>query len=142
MHRRTVIAGTVTTLAALSGCTAPKSTKLAHTVTVYLGDREATRDVSVTVESADGDTLFERDYTLSDDNEAHEDATFPASTTPVTVRVSIDGTEFARPWPSEPVAEACTGNNRRGVELWIEGRPDDDASLRLESNCQYHTVKS
>lgn len=53
------------------------SEKPAHTVSVYLHNRDAVRDVTITVEGNDGTVAFERDYALSDDNEAHEDATFP-----------------------------------------------------------------
>ena len=70
-----------------------------HWVTVYLGDREETHDVTVTVRDSGDETLFERSYQLSDDNEADEDATFPASTDPETVAVTVDGTRFERDWP-------------------------------------------
>jgi len=113
----------------------------AHTVSVYLGDRDATRDVTVVVEDADGSVLFERDYALSDENEAHEDATFPESTEPETVVVTVDGERFERPWPAFAGQAECAGDNWEGIEVWIEGGPDEAPSVRLGTSCQHVTLE-
>jgi hypothetical protein len=109
----------------------------AHTVSVYLGDRELTREVTVTVRGGDGTSLFENEYSLSDSNEADEDATFPASTDPETVLVSVDGTRFERDWPGFEQPELpCDDPNHAGIEIWIEQREDGSPEIRLEANCQ------
>lgn len=108
-----------------------------HWVTVYLADREATREVTVAVTDADGATLFEESYRLSDDNEAEEDATFPGSAEPETVVATVDGARFERDWPGfERAALPCDEPNRSGVELWIESAPDGSPEPRLETDCQ------
>jgi hypothetical protein len=108
---------------------------------VYLGDRDATRNVTVTVEDGSGDTLFERDYRLSDGNEADEDATFPESTDPQTVVVTVDGTRFERRWPGVDDPELpCNDSNWAGIEVYVDGGPDEAPSVRLEANCQHVTV--
>jgi hypothetical protein len=109
---------------------------------VYLGDREATQNVTVTVKDESEETLFEKEYALSDENEADEDATFPESTEPETVTVGVDGNEFERQWPGfEEPEMPCEGENRAGVEVWIENSPDGDTSVRMESNCQHVTME-
>jgi hypothetical protein len=113
----------------------------AHTVTVYLADREATRDVAVTVKEGDGTVVFERRYALSDENEADEDATFPESADPETVVVTVDGEQFERSWPQgRNQDEPCSKGNWEGVEVWVEGEPDESPSVRLEGNCQHVTI--
>ncbi len=117
------------------------SGKPAHTVTVYLVDEEVPRDVTVTVEESDGTVVFERSYALSEDNESHEDATFPASSDPHTVVVSVDDAEFERPWPGRvPADDQCHEGNWEGVEVWIRGGPDESPSVRLKDNCQHVTL--
>lgn len=109
----------------------------AHTVSVYLGDRELTRDVSVTITNEDGSTLFENEYSLSDSNEADEDATFPASDEPQTVVVTVAGTRFERDWPGFEHPELpCNEPNHAGIEIWIEQSEDGSPEIRLEVNCQ------
>jgi hypothetical protein len=111
-------------------------------VTVYLGDRDETHDVVVAVENGNGSTLFEREYRLSDDNEAHEDAAFPGATDPERVVVTVDGTRFERPWPgSENPQLPCDGANSAGVELWVENGPDGSPQLRAEGGCQRVTME-
>jgi hypothetical protein len=128
--------------AGLAGCGEVLASETpAHTVSVYLGDREATREVTVRIEAADDSVLFEREYSLSDDNEADEDATFPESTEPREVIVTVDGTRFERAWPGldQPDAE-CSDGNWSGVEVWVEGGPDESPTVRLERNCQHVTL--
>jgi len=118
---------------------APKNA--AHTVSVYLAEREATRDVTVVVEESDGTVVFEREYALSDGNESHEDATFPESTGPETVVVTVDGERFEEPWPDGSEAgEPCTDGNWEGVEVYVQGQPDEAPSIRLDGNCQHVTL--
>ena len=142
-NRRTVLASASAALAAVSGCTALESSpRPAHTVSVYLVDREATRDVTVTVEDDGGAVLFEREYRLSDDNEADEDATFPASDEPETVTVTVDGTEFERDWPGfEDPELPCEGENWAGIEVRVRGPPDESPSVRVMANCQHVTME-
>lgn len=142
VNRRTLLASSCAALAAASGCSVlGASTRPAHTVSVYLGDRDATRDVRVTITDDAGDVLFERDYRLSDGNEADEDATFPESTDPATITVTVDGTRFERPWPDFLGPQtSCSDGNWEGVELWIEGRPGEQPSLRVVENCQHVTM--
>lgn len=130
-------------LAAASGCTAlGSSPRPAHTVTVYLSDRDATRDVSVSVTDESDNVLLQRDYRLSDDNEADEDAAFPESTEPSTVVVTVDGTRFERDWPGiENPQLPCEGDNWAGVEIWIEGGPDESPDVRVETTCQHVTME-
>ncbi|WP_202614512.1 hypothetical protein [Halostella litorea] len=125
----------------LAGCAdALAADDAAHTVSVYLGDRDAGRDVTVAVAADDGTVLFEREYRLSDANEAHEDATFPESTDPVTVVVTVDGERFERPWPAFAGERECSGENWEGVEVWVEGGPDESPSVRITGNCQHVTL--
>ncbi len=140
--RRTLLASSCVSLVAASGCAALDSESTpAHWVTVYLGDRAKTHEVSVTVTNNSGDTLFEKEYTLSDSNEADEDAPFPESTDPETITVTIDGTRFERDWPGfeqEPLP--CDDSNWAGVELWIETDQSGNPDLRIESDCQHVTM--
>jgi hypothetical protein len=157
VKRRTVLAAASALSASVAGCGRPSetestptnvprtdsepATRLAHTVTVYLGEGDETHDVSAVVRDAEGTVLFDRAYSLSDDNEADEDATFSASGDPETVVVTVDGTEFERDWPGFEHPELpCRGENRTGIELWIEDGADGSPSVRLEANCQYSTV--
>ncbi|KOX96916.1 MULTISPECIES: hypothetical protein [Halorubrum] len=137
--RRAFAAGLSTVVAA--GCVGRDDADAApHWVSVYLADREATRDVTVTVLDASGATLFEESYRLSDDNEAKEDATFPGPAEPETVVVTVDDARFERDWPGfERASLPCDGPNRSGVELWIESAPDQGPDLRLEADCQHVT---
>ena len=131
-------------LAALVGCTSTTSpAPLAHTVSVYLSERDETHNVTVLVENEQQEPLFEREYRLSDANEAHEDATFPASTDPVTVVVTVDGTRFDYQWPGFEAAELpCEGENRSGLEVYVGSGPDGSPDLRLDANCQHVTVET
>ena len=104
---------------------------------VYLGDREETHDVTVAVADGDGATLFERTYRLSDDNEADEGATFPGTTEPETLVVTVDDARFERDWPGFERRELpCNDPNESGVELWVENDGDGDPSVRVEADCQ------
>lgn len=143
MRRRTLLASATAMLATGSGCAALADEPTpAHTVSVYLADREATRDVAVTVATSDGTTIFEREYQLSDGNEADEDATFPASTEPETVVVTVDGNRFERQWPDVTAPELpCGDPNRAGVEVYVRGAPGEAPAVRLEANCQRVTMQ-
>ena len=103
ISRRALLAGTGAVLTAVSGCTTLSSPSnpsegesAAHWVKMYLGERDETHHVTVTITNQDEDVLFEKEYQLSDSNEADEDATFPASTDPETITVAVDGTRFER----------------------------------------------
>ena len=121
-----------------SGDTGPTDADgdLAHTVSVYLTDREETHDVSVTVTNGQGNSLFQREYTLSNDNESDEDALFPASTSPETVVVTVDGTRFERDWPGFEQPELpCSDATASGVELRIESDETGSPTVQLQANC-------
>jgi hypothetical protein len=125
----------------LAGCSyvlgSDDSAERAHTVSVYLSDRELTRKVTVTVTDEDGTSLFENEYTLSDSNEADEDATFLASKDPDTILVTVDGTRFEREWPGFEHPELpCNDPNHAGIEIWVEQSEDRSPEIRLEVNCQ------
>jgi len=143
IHRRSLLAGAGTALVGLSGCVAQSSSPTpAHWVTVYLADREQTYDVSVTVRDASGDSVFEKDYALSDSNEADEHAPFPESSDPATVVVTVDGTRFERDWPGVEQPELpCDDPNWAGIELWIETGTDGTPGLRMEADCQHVTIE-
>ncbi|WP_246282685.1 hypothetical protein [Natronomonas halophila] len=95
-------------------------------------------DVTVTVEAEDGSVLFENEYRLSDSNEADEDATFPESTDPETVIVTVDGTRYEHDWPGTDYPQLpCESGNWTGVEVWVEQSPDGTPSIRMEANCQH-----
>jgi len=144
IDRRALLAGTSAALAAVSGCGAPSSlpgsSEVAsgpHWVKTYLGDRRESHRVAVTVANGNGDVLFEKSYRLSDDNEADEGATFPASTDPETVVVTVDGTRFERDWPGFEEPELhCDGPNEAGVEIHVENARDGTPSVRFEADCQ------
>lgn len=142
MNRRAVLADIGAMVAVFAGCTSlPSSTPLAHTVSVYLSERDETHEVTVLVENEQQEPLFEREYQLSDTNEAHEDATFPASTNPSTVLVTVDGTRFDYQWPGVEAAELpCEGENRSGLEVYVGSDPDGSPDLRLDANCQHVRV--
>lgn len=139
MRRRDVL-GAVGAVGAvgLAGCNSVTiSDEPAHTVSVYLGDRELTRDVTVTITNEDGSTLFENEYSLSDSNESDENATFPASDDPDMVVVTIDGTRFERNWPGvEHPDLPCNEPNHSGIEIWVEQSEDESPAIRLGVNCQ------
>lgn len=143
MNRRRYLAGTSAVLFATGGCAALGSSPTpAHWVTVYLGEREETHDVTVTVKDESGDVLFERDYHLSDSNEADEDAPFSASTDPETVVVAVDGIQFERDWPGFEQPELpCDGPNRSGVEIWVESGQDGSPEVRLDADCQHVSME-
>ncbi|TKX55480.1 hypothetical protein EXE42_03150 [Halorubrum sp. SP3] len=137
--RRTFVAGLSTALVvAAAGCAGSGSDSApAHWVSVYLGEREETHDVTVAVTDASGATLFEEAYRLSDDNEAEEDEPIPGSSEPESVVVTVDGVRFERDWPGvERPGLPCGDPNRSGVELWIESASDGTPALRLETGCQ------
>lgn len=142
MNRRTFLASSSVTIAATSGCTVLGSSgRPAHTVSVYLGDRKKTHDVTVTIKATDGEDLFEKEYQLSDSNEADEDATFPESTEPETIVVTVDETRFEHNWPGPDHPEIpCDGENWTGIEVWIEHDSDGTPTIRLEANCQHVTI--
>lgn len=143
LNRRAFIAGSSTILFATSGCSAPQSApNPAHWVTVYLGDRTERHDVTVTITNGPGETLFEREYHLSDSNEAIEDAPFPESTDPETVSVIVDGARFERDWPGfEHPQLPCEGPNRAGIEVWIENTETGEPDVRIEADCQHVPMK-
>jgi len=144
INRRTLLASSTAALIATSGCTAlglsPNSNRGEsdpHWVTMYLGDRDETHDVTVTITNPEGDIVFEKDYQLSDSNEADEAATFPASTAPETIVVTVDGMRFERDWPGfEQPPLPCDGANEAGVEIYIENAQDGSPDIRLEADCQ------
>ena len=140
MYRRSVLAAASAALAVGAVCGLRSGKRLAHTVSVYLADREATRDVRVRILDVDGETLFDRPLRLSDANEAVEDATFPASATPDRVVVVVDGERFERPWPGPETGRDCGEANRAGVEVYVEGSPDEAPGVRFDRNCQHVTV--
>ncbi|WP_275882446.1 hypothetical protein [Halorhabdus sp. BNX81] len=140
--RRAFLGSSSAALAIVGGCiTQGSSSTPAHWVTVYLGEREESHDVSVTVKNGSGDVLFAKDYRLSDANEADEDAPFEASTDPETVTVSVDGTRFERDWPGFEQPELpCDDPNRAGIELWVENGTDGSPGIRMEADCQHVTM--
>ncbi|ACV12109.1 hypothetical protein Huta_1940 [Halorhabdus utahensis DSM 12940] len=140
--RRTFLGSASAALAILSGClTQASSSDPAHWVTVYLGEREKSHDVSVTIRSESKDILFEKEYRLSDSNEADENVPFSPSTDPETVIVSVDGTRFERDWPGFEQAELpCDDPNRAGIELWVENGTDGSPGIRMEAGCQHVTM--
>jgi hypothetical protein len=112
-------------------------------VTVYLGEREETHDVTVTVTDGEGEVLFERNYQLSDANEADEHAPFPESSEPETIEVTVDGHTFERDWPGfQTQALPCEEPNWSGVELWIETSPAGVPTLDVRADCQHVTMPS
>jgi len=145
LNRRSFLASSTAALVAAGGCNAlPESPPaLAHWVTVYLGDREETHEVTVTVTDEADETVFEKEYSLSDDNEADKHAPFPDSADPETVVVTVDGTEFERDWPGfEQPRLPCDGDNRSGIEVWVENGSDGPPGVRIEADCQYVTMES
>jgi hypothetical protein len=144
MNRRRFLAGASTlTGGLLAGCggVAGDQKRPAHWVTVYLGDREETHDVTVTVTDEGGDALFEKEYRLSDDNEADEDAPFPESSEPARVAVTVDGARFEYDWPGfEHPQLPCEDPNWAGIELWIETGGDGSPDVRLAADCQHVTM--
>ena len=141
--RRALVTGLSTALAAAAGCAGLGGAGPApHWVSVYLGEREGSHDVRAGVTNGGSETLFERTYRLPDDNEAHEDATFPGSTEPESVVVTVDGTRFERDWPGFEREELpCDDPNRSGVELWVEDGPDGTPEVRTEADCQHVTAE-
>lgn len=147
MQRRDLL-GAVGAVSAvgLAGCNSvlgsddPDSTdseEPAHTVSVYLSDRVLTRDVTVTITNEANSTLFENEFTLSNSNEAVEDATFPASDEPHSIVVAVDLTRFKFDWPGFEHPELpCDDPNRSGIEMWIDKKEDGSPDVRLEVNCQ------
>lgn len=108
---------------------------------MYLGDRDKTHDVTVTITAEDSSVLFEKEYHLSDSNEADEDATFPESTAPETIVVTVDGTRSEHDWPRIDYSQLpCEGENWAGIEVWIEHGSDGTPNIRLEANCQHVTM--
>ncbi|UPV75907.1 hypothetical protein M0R89_07570 [Halorussus limi] len=141
MKRRHLLETAVVASITSAGCTSSltgASKTPAHTVSVYHEDEEVTRDVTVAVRNDAGETLFERSYTMSESNEADEDATFPESSDPATVLVTVDGTKFEKQWPNPD----CSGNNWAGVEVWISGTSESALDVRIEGNCQHKYVES
>lgn len=144
LNRRTFLTGSIPTIIAASGCTGltspPGSSKEGsgpHWVKIYLGDREETHNVTVTITNQDGDTVFEKAYELSDSNEADEDATFSPSSDPETVVITVDGIRFERDWPGfEQPGLPCDGGNKAGIELYVENGQDGTPEVRLEAGCQ------
>lgn len=81
LNRRTFLTSVSSVL--VSGCNSVGSSPTAaHWVSVFLGERDETHTVAVTITSETGDVVFQKEYELSDSNEADEHAPFPASTQP------------------------------------------------------------
>ena len=142
MQRREVLAvGSAAVAGGLAGCGSALSTAdPAHTVSLYLLDSEVARTVTVEITDDTGATVFETERTLSERNEADEDLTFPAATTPETIIVTVDGTRFERDWPGFEQPELpCNEGTNAGVEIWIE-TADGSPGIRLEANCQSVTM--
>lgn len=144
ISRRALLASTGAVLSAVSGCTALGSSTNSseeesdpHWVKMYLGDRDETHQVTVTITNKIGDVLFEKEYQLSDSNEADEDATFPASTDPEMIVVTVDGTRFKRDWPGfEQPSLPCNGPNEAGIAIYVENAQAGTPDIRLEADCQ------
>lgn len=144
MSRRALLASTSVVLSAASGCAAltwsPNSSDRdadPHWVKMYLADRDETHNVTVTITNEGGTAVFEKEYQISDSNEADEDATFPASTEPETIEVTVDGTRFERDWPGfERPKLPCDGANEAGVEIRVENGQDGTPNIRLLADCQ------
>jgi hypothetical protein len=116
-----------------AGCSSSLSSDTpAHTVSVYHVDHDVTREVTVEVQNDAGETLFEQSYALSESNQADEDATFPESSDPSAILVTVDGTEFEKSWPTSE----CSESTWTGAEVWIRGTSDSDLDVRIEENCQ------
>lgn len=130
--------GLTTMLTALTGCVSMSPPdRFAHTVSVYLSERDETHDVTVLVENDQQERLFERNYRLSEANEADEDAIFPAATEPSTVVVTVDGTRFNYQWPGVEAPELpCDSPNHSGIEVYVGSSSDGSPDLRLDANCQ------
>ena len=144
ISRRALLAGWGAVLSSTSGCAVlgpppnqSEGDSNPHWVKMYLGDRDETHHVTVTIANEAGDILFEKEYQLSDSNEADEDATFPASTKPETIVVTVDGTRFDRDWPGfEQPAVPCDSPNEAGIEIYVENVQDGTPDIRLEADCQ------
>jgi len=135
MKRRALLA-TLGIAAGSAGCSALDSAEPAHTVSVYHVDERVTREVTVRIENAAGEAVFERTATYDDENEADENVPFSRSSDPETVLVTVDGAEFERDWPTAD----CDDPNWAGIELWIRGGPDAEPTLELRTNCQHVTA--
>lgn len=142
--RRLLLCSVSAVFAGVSGCAAPKSSSSPvaedanpHWVKMYLGERDETHNVTVTITDRDSDVVFEKEYLLSDENEANEDATFPATAEPETIVVTVDGTRFEREWPGfEHPERPCDGANEAGIEIYVENARDGTPDIRLEADCQ------
>ena len=141
--RRALLAGSGALLAALCGCSAPQSSPSQtgdanpHWVTVYLGERDETHHVTVTITNESGEVLFEKEYQLSDSNETGEDGRFPTSTDPDSIAITVDGTQFERDWPGfEQSTLPCNDPNEAGIQVYVENDQDGQPDIRLEADCQ------
>ncbi|OYR69259.1 MULTISPECIES: hypothetical protein [Halorubrum] len=104
---------------------------------MYLGDRDETYNVTITITDQDGTTVFENEYALSDSNEADENVTFPALTDLKNIVITVDKIRFERDWPDFERAELpWDGANEAGVEVYIESAEDGTPEIRLEADCQ------
>lgn len=137
-RRKALITIGITSTTGLAGCLSQSNqTDPAHTVSIYLGNRDLTRNVTVRILGIDRTKIFEIEDTLSNDNEAIEDATFPVSTDPDTIIVTVDESQFERDWPGFEQPELpCQEPNNAGIEIWIEQDEDNSPTIRLEANCQ------
>lgn len=140
LNRRVFLVGSSAALVAASGCTTVNLSgreSNSHWVKVYLGDRDEAYNVTITITDQDGTTVFENEYALSDSNESDEDGTFPASTDPKNIVITVDGIRFERDWPGFEQPELpCDGANETGVEVYIESAEDGTPEIRLEADCQ------
>lgn len=136
MQRRALLATLSIAVAGTAGCSALDGTEPAHTVTVYNVDSEVSREVTVRVENAAGETVFERTATFDAENEADENVPFPESTEPETVFVTVNGAEFERGWPPTD----CSGENWAGIEVWVRGESDEETTVALGTRCQHVTT--
>ena len=142
VERRKFMTASALVLTPFGGCTGLIASKQpAHTVSVYLSERDETHDVTVRIEDSDGKTVFEQEYRLSDENEANEDSTFPEGTEPDTVIVTVDGTRIERNWPGFETEELpCEGDNWAGIEVYVESGSNGSPDVRIEANCQHVTM--
>jgi hypothetical protein len=139
LERRKFVTVSTLALTPLTGCAGLiASEQPAHTVSVYLGERDETHEVTVSIKDSEGTTVFEQEYILSDENEANEDGTFPESTEPETVIVTVDGKRIERNWPGFETEELpCEGDNWAGIEVYVENGSNGSPDIRIGENCQH-----
>lgn len=122
-----------------SGCASLTQSPSAHTVNVYLtnydSDENKITNISVSVKDEKGTNLFNKNYSLSNEDMADESGGFSVQKNPEMVLIQVNGEEYTREWPTID----CTEGTHSGVEISVSSR--GNTTVSINGICETETVQ-